>query len=215
MKITEIYYSLQGEGKLTGTPAVLIRIAGCPLKCIYCDSQHALNEEDAEEMSIKQITREVAKYPCTHIILTGGEPLKDNQILPLINELKKLGKHITIETSALKFIPGLKFDLISISPKLSNSGKYAAKYRVINKYMKIGDYQLKFVIDKPEDIEEVNQFIAKLDNPGKENILLMPQARTREQLLGKAPMVADLCKKTGYSFSNRLHIMLWSDKPST
>ena len=110
-KINEIFYSLQGEGFHTGTPAVFIRFSGCNLKCPFCDTHH----EEGTLMSDEEILAEVRKYPARTVILTGGEPSLwiDEE---LINLLHQAGKFICIETNGTHPLPD-GIDCITCSPK--------------------------------------------------------------------------------------------------
>ena len=99
-KINEIFYSLQGEGAHTGTPAVFVRFSGCNLKCDFCDTSH----ESGIEMADEAIIEEVCKYPCRMVILTGGEPglwIDD----ALVDALHKAGKYVAIETNGTQVLP--------------------------------------------------------------------------------------------------------------
>lgn len=229
MIINETFYSLQGEGLLAGVPSVFIRLAGCPLRCWWCDTKYALDYNLGEELSIEKIIGRVKNYNCDFVVLTGGEPmvgpdLKIRKNLPdLLNALKKIKKHITIETSGLFFEPNLPCDLMSISPKLSNSFPKTDKPNSIYKYngpdisvlkklIKQDNYQLKFVVDSPDDISEILDTIKIIGPVKKERVLLMPQAATRDELLSKAQMVADLCKQNGFTFCNRLQVILWDNQ---
>lgn len=110
-KINEIFYSLQGEGFHTGTPAVFVRFSGCNLKCGFCDTQH----EEGRMMSDDEILSEVCKYPCRMVILTGGEPglWIDGK---LTAALHAVGKYIAIETNGTCVLPE-DIDWVTCSPK--------------------------------------------------------------------------------------------------
>lgn len=110
-QINEIFYSLQGEGFYTGTPAVFVRFSGCNLKCIFCDTQH----EEFRMMTDDEIIAEVCTYPCQMVILTGGEPgvSIDNQ---LTKALHAAGKYIAIETNGTCVLPE-DIDWVTCSPK--------------------------------------------------------------------------------------------------
>lgn len=110
-KINEIFYSLQGEGFHTGTPAVFVRFSGCNLKCSFCDTQH----EDGRMMSDDEIIAEVCKYPCRMVILTGGEPglWIDGK---LTAALHAAGKYVAIETNGTCILPE-DIDWVTCSPK--------------------------------------------------------------------------------------------------
>ena len=121
MIVNEIFYSLQGEGFLAGVPSVFIRVAGCPLRCRWCDTKYAQEAQAGTEYDINEIVRAVGKWRCRHIVITGGEPMVNDGLPQLARELKAAGKHITIETAGIAYIPDMPCDLMSISPKLSNS----------------------------------------------------------------------------------------------
>lgn len=221
MRITEIFYSLQGEGFLAGLPSVFIRLAGCPLRCRWCDTKYAWDKEAGLYYSIDKIVRTVRQWPCEFVVITGGEPMINPDLQQLAQELKAAEKHITIETAGIAYVPDLPCDLISISPKLSNSTPsdpalaaihedsrldLAVLRELINNY----DYQLKFVVDSPDDLPEIQETIDEIGSVDSKKVMLMPQAVTRDELLAKSPMVADLCKQTGFAFCQRLQILLWN-----
>lgn len=110
-KINEIFYSLQGEGYHTGTPAVFVRFSGCNLKCSFCDTQH----EEGTLMTDDEIIAEVSKYPAATVILTGGEPslwIDD----ALVDRLHEAGKYVCIETNGTRPLPA-SIDWVTCSPK--------------------------------------------------------------------------------------------------
>jgi 7-carboxy-7-deazaguanine synthase len=226
MVINEIFYSLQGEGLLTGIPSVFIRLAGCPLRCRWCDTKYAWDNQAGNDYSIERICQAVQQGRSKFIVITGGEPMINSHLPQLLQKLKSLGKHITLETAGIAFIPDLACDLMSISPKLSNSApndpKLAANHKnmgldinILRKLIDNYKYQLKFVVDSQDDLAEIQQTIEKLGNVDSEKVMLMPQAVTREELLAKSPMVAEMCKHTGFTFCQRLQILLWNNKLGT
>ncbi len=242
MRVSEIFYSLQGEGMLVGTPSVFVRLAGCPFRCCWCDTAYAWDFTAGEELDPGQITEQVNLWPCRFVVLTGGEPLTgpDLAIRPglvdLSHRLKAAGRHITVETSGVLFVPDLACDLMSISPKLANatekgSGTFcrhgpqgAAHKRYLTPFLHQADrldldtirrliqaypYQLKFVVESPEDVDEVRQVLAQLAELDPARVMLMPQASTPEELLRKSAAIAEACKQTGLRFGQRLHLLLW------
>jgi len=226
MVINEIFHSLQGEGFLAGVPSVFVRLAGCPLRCCWCDTKYAWDATAGEDSGVAEIVRAVKKWPCRHIVITGGEPMIDAELPKLTRELKAAGKHITIETAGIAYIPDMPCDLMSISPKLSNSTPQDAKIAamhdrsrldlaVLGELIEHYDYQLKFVVDSQDDIAEIQETLGRLGNVDVQKVMLMPQAATRDELLSKSPMVADLCKRTGFAFSQRLQVLLWDNKRAT
>ena len=222
MKVSEIFYSLQGEGLLAGVPSVFVRLAGCPLRCRWCDTKYAWDETAGAEYSISETVRAVQRWPCKFVVITGGEPMINPDLLQLVSHLKTIGKHITIETAGIKFIEGLSCDLMSISPKLSNSTpaepKLAAFHNksrldvaVLRRLIDNYKYQLKFVVDSQNDLSEIQEIIKQIRNVDMSRVMLMPQAATRDELLDRSSMVADMCKRTGFTFCQRLQVLLWNN----
>ena len=163
MVVNEIFHSIQGEGTLAGTPSVFVRLSGCPIHCKWCDTQYAWDANEGEEIPIPEIVNKIIQWPCRFVVITGGEPMVNPQLPELTVALKERNKHITIETSGINFIAGLACDLMSISPKLSNSVQpggvnpalqtLSSLKQLIRRY----PYQLKFVVDSADDLPEIQQ----------------------------------------------------------
>ncbi len=226
MRINEIFYSLQGEGFLAGAPSVFIRLAGCPLRCRWCDTKYAWDRTAGAHYSIAKIEQTIQQWPSKLVVITGGEPMVNPDLPELAHALKASGKHITIETAGIAFIPDLPCDLMSISPKLSNSTPADPELAAIHEDSRLDiavlrelidnyKYQLKFVVDSETDMPEIQQTIEDIGNIDTTKVMLMPQAATRDELVAKSPMVAQLCKKTGFTFCQRLQVLLWNGKRGT
>ncbi|MGB7582023.1 MAG: 7-carboxy-7-deazaguanine synthase QueE [Sedimentisphaerales bacterium] len=211
MVVNEIFHSIQGEGLLAGTPSVFIRLAGCPVQCKWCDTQYAWDANEGEELPIPEIINRIVHWPCRFVVITGGEPMVNPQLPDLTRALKERNKHITIETAGIKFIAGLACDLMSVSPKLSNSGakKGPDPFSPVRQLIRRYPYQLKFVVDSPDDLPEIQQAVEQIGGVSTEKVMLMPQAKRKDELISKSPMVAELCRETGYMFCQRLHILLY------
>jgi 7-carboxy-7-deazaguanine synthase len=223
MVINEIFYSLQGEGFLAGIPSVFVRLAGCPLRCRWCDTKYAWAEESGEDHRIEEIVQMVQQGKSKFVVITGGEPMTNSDLPELVQKLKASDKHITIETAGIVFIPDLACDLMSISPKLSNSTPEKIELAethealrldvaVLRKLIDNYKYQLKFVVDSQDDLAEIQQTIEKLGNVDSEKVMLMPQGTTRDELLVKSPMVAEMCKRSGLRFCHRLQVLFWENQ---
>ena len=230
MFVSEIFYSVQGEGELTGVPSVFVRTSGCNLRCNWCDTMYASWSPEGTEMSIAEIVDEVAKHPAQHCVLTGGEPMVAKGIRDLAQALRSAGKHITIETAATVLPEGIACDLASLSPKLSNSApdeRLPAGWRmkheqlrrqpdVIRAWIDQGDYQLKFVVTSAGDVDEIHSLLSDLKRsvpPHK--ILLMPEGTTIEKIRGRNETLVELCKRHGYRFCHRLHVELFGHTRGT
>jgi 7-carboxy-7-deazaguanine synthase len=228
MKIAEIFYSIQGEGLLMGVPSAFVRTSGCPLRCAWCDTPYTSWEPEGDTLSIDAILARLEEYPTRHVVLTGGEPMSPAEIVPLSQALRQRGYHITIETAATVYRP-VECDLASLSPKLSNStpneregGRYALKHEmqrlqpdVIRAFLERGECQLKFVVDRPEDLAEIQDLLGQLPKVEPGRVLLMPQGITKVALDEKALWLVDLCKQHGYRYCPRLHIDLFGNKRGT
>jgi len=155
MRVSELFYSLQGEGKLVGVPSVFVRASGCNLRCVWCDTPYASWEPEGENWTIGAMLGEIKKHPARHVVLTGGEPLIMPDISPLCVELKDRGYHITIETASTVFKP-LPIDLASLSPKLSNSTPHdreGGKYVVMHDQQRLNTYVIQQFIDTSPDFQ--------------------------------------------------------------
>ncbi len=214
---------MQGEGFLAGVPSVFVRLAGCPLRCKWCDTKYAWDQKAGQDYTIAEIVQTVQQWSCKFVVITGGEPMINSDLPKLVQELKTADKHITIETAGIAFIPDLACDLMSINPKLSNSTptdpELAAFHEdsrldiaILRELIDNYKYQLKFVVGSQDDLPEIQQTLENIGNIDSENVMLMPQAATRDELLNRSPMVADMCKRTGFAFCHRLQVLLWNNQ---
>jgi len=221
LRIAEIFYSLQGEGALVGVPSVFIRTSGCNLRCAWCDTPYASWQPEGGEQDLDQILGAVRSFSAArHVVVTGGEPMIAPEIVPLTVRLRALGLHITVETAGTVFQP-VECDLMSISPKLANStpsGPLAASHErlriqpaVLGELMARYPYQLKFVVEKPADLEEIRALVLDL-GADRERVILMPEGTDREQLRERSVWLAEIAKDEGVRFSPRLHVELYGNR---
>lgn len=228
MRIADIFYSIQGEGKLTGMPSAFVRLTGCNLRCQWCDTPYTSWQPGGEELPLDRIFARLQDFPTRHAVVTGGEPLLSPEVEPLCAGLRERGYHVTIETAATIFRP-LACDLASLSPKLANStphqregGRFALRHEqlrwrpeVVRAFMEHSDYQLKFVVDRATDLEEVESLLKQLPGVERTKVLLMPQGVTHEELAERAPWLAEACKTHGFCYCPRLHIELFGNRRAT
>jgi len=227
VKISEIFFSVQGEGLLTGVPSVFIRTSGCNLRCVWCDTPYTSWKPEGEAMSITQIlarTEElIGASPARHVVLTGGEPMMLPESVELTQALKAKGFHITIESAGTISQP-VVCDLMSISPKLANSTPrqdafWSTRHEelrlnipVLTQLMTAYEHQLKFVLSSEDDLSEVESLLAQLPATPRDKVLLMPEGRSPAELTARSLALAELCKRSGYRLTPRLHVYLWGDK---
>lgn len=228
MKISELFYSIQGEGKLAGVPSVFVRTSGCNLRCRWCDTPYTSWHPEGAERTIDQIMHETRRYPTRYAVLTGGEPMIADGVQTLCAELKSAGYHVTIETAATVW-QDVTCDLASISPKLANStptmrdgGRWAPAHdrarinlETIRRFMAMPDHQLKFVVDAPEDIAEIEDLLHAIGSVDPANVLLMPQGISPKALSDRAGWIVRCCKTRGFRFCPRLQIDLFGNTRGT
>lgn len=228
MLISEVFYSIQGEGSLTGVPSVFIRTSGCNLRCSWCDTPYASHSPEGELRSIDSLVAEAKSFPSRHCVLTGGEPLAARNIHDLAAALDHEGFHITIETAGTLPPDGIACHLASISPKLKNSTPHPDLHGLIwsqkhdaarshpvafRSWILSYPYQIKFVVHSPSDLPEILETLALADSPiPPHQVLLMPEGRSLEELQSRSPAIIELCKQTGFRFCDRLHIRLFGNR---
>lgn len=231
MLIAETFYSIQGEGELTGVPSVFVRTSGCNLRCAWCDTPYASWQPEGEIRTIPQIVAAVESHPAArHVVLTGGEPMIAKDVHTLAAELKATGRHLTIETAATIAPDDIACDLASLSPKLLNSAPdplaHAAWRRkheatrwqpdVVRAWVDRYAYQFKFVVARPEDVDELEHMLAALQREiPRHKVLLMPEATSLERVRDRAAWLGELCKARGYRYAHRLHIELYGNRRGT
>ncbi len=224
MKIAEIFYSIQGEGSLAGVPSVFVRTSGCNLRCTWCDTPYTSWNPEGRDLSIDKIAREIHGHGASHVVVTGGEPMIADEIVELTRQLKAAGVHITIETAGT-IHKDVVCDLMSISPKLANStpherdgGRWAAQHdrlryqpEVLKKLLRDYQYQLKFVVSSPEDLQEIDT-ILQGTGADRSRVMLMAEGIDAAVIRDRAQWIAEICKREGFRYSPRLHIDLWGDR---
>jgi 7-carboxy-7-deazaguanine synthase len=231
MRISEIFYSIQGEGELTGVPTIFIRTSGCNLRCRWCDTPYASWNPEGEEMSIEDIIKEVKKHPARHCVLTGGEPMIARGIKELAAALRAEGLHITIETAGTVSPEGIACDLASLSPKLSNSTpspneiaqawiqrheQTRLRPEILRAWLEAGNYQLKFVYTKASDLDEIDALIESIGIPvPASKVLLMPEGTDEAHIASRQIELVSLCTKRGNRYCDRLHIRLFGNTKGT
>lgn len=231
MLISEIFYSVQGEGSLVGVPSVFVRTSGCNLRCGWCDTPYASWKPEGTEMTVEAILAAVESFPTRFVVVTGGEPMVAKEMAVLLSKLRDIGKHITIETAGTIAPAGVECDLASISPKLAHSTPEEAKAgeawvekherlrlqpEVLRAWCSAYEFQLKFVIASEADVAEIEAVVDSIGVPvPPEKILLMPEGITQEALKARQSWLVEVCKRTGWRYSPRLHIDLFGNQRGT
>lgn len=226
MRIAEVFSSIQGEGLWTGTPSLFVRTTGCNLRCWFCDTPFTSWEPEGTHRTWQDLCDEILRQDVEHVVLTGGEPLLQPGLVPLSHALHAAGRYVTIETAGTIARP-VHADLMSISPKLSNSrpliaGRWRERHErdrqkrpPLQELLSRYPCQLKFVIDTPEDLEEVRAFLSSLPEVSADTVWLMPQGVTAEELAARTLWLAPAADALGYRLSPRRHIELFGHRRGT
>lgn len=228
MFVSEIFTSLQGEGKYAGHPSLFVRSSGCNLRCAWCDTPHTSWHAEGQALDVEGIMAASAGWQeVEHAVVTGGEPLLQRDLPELVRALRDRGHLVTVETAATLFCDEILPDLFSLSPKLRNSlpGPEHAHERTLHdgnnrldlvpRFLDSGcDVQLKFVVQGPDDLPEILVLVDRWGLP-RDHVYLMPEAVDGDALHERGRVVAQLCRAEGFSFTGRMHIELWGNARGT
>lgn len=174
MKVSEIFFSIQGESTYAGLPCVFIRLAGCNLKCRWCDTTYAQPSDAGEELSIDQIIKEVKKFKCRLVEITGGEPLLQKETPEFSNRLLKLGYEVLIETNGSVNLEPVNTKVIKIVDVKCPSSGHDGSFLMKNlKYITLQD-EIKFVIADRKDYEFAREFLEKCIKDKTAKMLFAP-----------------------------------------
>jgi 7-carboxy-7-deazaguanine synthase len=211
-RVSEIFYSIQGEGATAGLPAVFVRLQGCTVGCAWCDTKYAWDPEAGRGMALGAIVDEVSGFPCRRVVLTGGEPLESPLFVPLLRALGSRGFAVEVETSGTLPPPAGADRAIqwNVSLKLAGSGVEEAKRirpEAVRGFLS-REAWWKFVVSDEGDVSEVLRLAERFALP-RGRILLQAESVRREELLDRSPWVVEACKRHGFRFSPRLHLLLW------
>lgn len=204
--VSEIFYSIQWEGRNVWVPSIFVRFWWCNLACWYCDSKYSRHKDHIKEMmmkELKQVVKEIKQRDCGHIIFTWWEPaLFEKQIEAIMIELWEW-YYYEIETNgSIKLT--LDYDQVNISYKTSNSGNKPYELKEVSRHW---DY--KFVVKDLDDIMEVEEIITNYNLP-EENVFLMPLGVDKDSQINQ--IVANYCMVSGYRYCQRTHIILFWNK---
>ncbi|MEM1151307.1 MAG: 7-carboxy-7-deazaguanine synthase QueE [Pseudomonadota bacterium] len=240
----EIFLAPQGEGPSAGTPCVFVRLSQCNLHCVWCDTPYTWNFQGTDfahrkdkacgpakfdrgtetvERDVHSLANALFEMDCRRLVITGGEPLlQQRAVAALCKRLKTRDAEwvIEIETNGTIAPRGDVFALIdqfNVSPKLAHSGN-AAKLRrrdpVLADYAKDPRAVLKFVVEAPSDVAEVDEIVGAVAMP-TDRVWLMPEGTDSDTLTARSAWVRDICATRGYRFSDRLHIHAHGDTRGT
>jgi organic radical activating enzyme len=237
----EIFHTIQGEGISAGLPAVFVRASLCNLHCRWCDTEYTWNfhgtpwtheldtrpggakhakEEVMLEMHPSEVAGEILKFPCRRVVLTGGEPLlQQDAWVEVIDALLAHDRRyeVEVETNGTRRPSDdllARVGQFNVSPKLSNSGmdeSLRIDPETLHFFAERNEAWFKFVVAAPADLDEIADLATRFGiHPSK--ILVMPEGRTTEALDRSAHALVQVCLQRGWRFGDRLHVRLWGDR---
>lgn len=234
----EIFYSIQGEGRNLGQPSIFVRTSLCNLHCCWCDTDYTWNwkgtrfEHDNDpapgyekfdkskviaEMSVEAVADSVRQFPCKNVVLTGGEPMIQQEALAQLMEALGPDYWFEIETNGT-LRPADRFDALihqyNVSPKLANSNnpkQLRERPKVYEYFAAQPKAVFKFVLTQRSELQEVLSLVERYQIP-PERVYLMPEGTSAEDLVEKQAWLVEVCKAYGFFFTSRLHVWIYGDR---
>ena len=208
LRVTEVFYSLQGEANTVGWPTVFIRLTGCPLRCHYCDTPYAF--AGGEKRAIEDLLAETLAYGCRYVTVTGGEPLAQPECLILLKALAEQNLDVSLETSGA-------FDIRAVDPRVAivmdlktpGSGEMARNCYDNIAHLKPID-QVKMVLSDAEDYHWAKQILAKYDLAARCTVLFSPVFEKMSPTQLAEWILAD---RLPVRMQIQLHKLLWGETP--
>lgn len=221
LNVSEVFDSFQGEGPSAGTPCTFLRLAGCNLRCAWCDTAYTWDwarfdrSAEVHQLGLDDVLERIAR--ASRLVITGGEPLLQQRQLSAL--LARLDPQLPVEietNGTLVPSPELlaRVDQWNVSPKLHNSGEARGRTFVVNALETLRDSGrawLKFVVASSSDADEALDWVEKLQWD-RERVMLMPLAATQPELALRLPVVQQICTERGLELSPRLHVERWGDR---
>jgi 7-carboxy-7-deazaguanine synthase len=208
LRITEIFYSLQGETKTVGLPTVFVRLTGCPLRCQYCDTEYAFH--GGGWLELEQVMEQVKAYQVQHVTVTGGEPLAQKSCLRLLERLCDEGYEVSLETSGALDIEPVDSRVIKIVDiKTPGSGE-VSKNRFENISFLLATDQIKFVICHRDDYDWAKKIMEQHQLTERCDVLFSPSFKEQNPATLADWILEDRLK---VRLQIQLHKYLWGDVP--
>ena len=206
LRITEIFYSLQGESNTVGLPTVFIRLTGCPLRCVYCDTSYAFS--GGKKIEIDAIVTQAEQYGTKYITVTGGEPLAQPGCLELMTKLLDKGYVVSLETSGALDVSAVDPRVVKVMDfKTPSSGELSRNLYQNIEYLNQKD-QVKFVIGNDEDYDWSKTLLTEYGLPNRCDILFSPVMGQQHPTELAEKILKD---RLPVRFQLQLHKILWDD----
>jgi 7-carboxy-7-deazaguanine synthase len=208
LRVSEIFYSLQGETSRVGLPTVFIRLTGCPLRCVYCDTAYAFT--GGQSMSLESILQRVVEHQSRYVTVTGGEPLAQKNCPALLNALCDAGYEVSLETGGALDICGVDARVMRVLDIKTPASGEAAKNRWENLSLLTPHDEIKFVLCDENDYQWAKQILQQYQLAGKCPVLFSPVHGTMD-----ATQLANwiLRDRLPVRMQVQLHKLLWNNTP--
>ena len=223
VKISEIFESIQGEGTNAGKEVIFLRTAECNLKCTWCDTKYTWDwknysyAKEVKEITIKDVKQILEKSSIRHLVITGGEPLmQQNDLAELVTFLKP-EFYVEVETNGTILPNNALTTLVdqwNVSPKTKNSGnpeELCEERECYVFFSKQKNCYFKYVVEGSSDLTEIKKLISKYELD-KNKVLLMPQATTKSEIISREKIVSKMAKESKLSYSPRMHVSMWGNQ---
>ncbi len=208
LRITEIFHSLQGESVSVGLPTVFVRLTGCPLRCQYCDTAYAFH--GGQVSTLDAILKQVNDFDCTHVCVTGGEPLAQPGCYTLLQQLCDAGYHVSLETSGARDIAAVDPRVMVVMDlKTPGSGEVERNLLANLDHLKSTD-QVKFVLCSRDDYDWAVAMLSEHALTSRAHVLFSPSWQQLNPTDLANWIVQDRLR---VRFQLQLHKLLWNDTP--
>ncbi|TDG12690.1 7-carboxy-7-deazaguanine synthase QueE [Seongchinamella unica] len=209
LRITEIFYSLQGEARTVGLPTVFVRLTGCPLRCVYCDTEYAFSGGELQHRD--DVMAKVASYQPRYVTVTGGEPLAQPNCLPLLTALCDAGYEVSLETGGAMPLADVDPRVVKVVDLKTPASGEMARNDYANMALLQAHDQVKFVICDREDYEWARFKLDEYQLASRvSDILFSP---SHGQLSGRELAEWVLADNLPVRMQLQLHKILWNDEP--
>ncbi|MCK9637483.1 7-carboxy-7-deazaguanine synthase QueE [Methylobacter sp. Wu8] len=206
LRITEIFYSLQGESNTVGLPTVFIRLTGCPLRCVYCDTAYAFT--GGKKIGIDAVMAEVKQYDTKYITVTGGEPLAQQGCIELMTKLLDKGYVVSLETSGALDVSEVDPRVVKVMDLKTPSSGELSRNRYQNIEHLTAKDQVKFVIGNDKDYDWSKGILAEYALSDRCDILFSPMMGRQNPTELAEKILKD---RLPVRFQLQLHKILWDD----
>jgi 7-carboxy-7-deazaguanine synthase len=225
MNVMEIYRSVQGEGTLMGVPTTFVRFFACNLRCSWCDTKYSWSVREGgtwESIPAQGVAERVQALGARHVVLTGGEPTLQKELVALAQLLKDQGHHLTVETNTTIFPAALVplIDLWSLSPKLSSAGENYLRYSIIERFLerlRPDQQQWKFVIRDDADEQALRALLTRYPAFAEHRLPVILQPEGDNAILDYPSVLEHLAKRVCDPFWDKyyvrvlpqMHVIIW------